>query len=368
MPAMSREKNRSVKAGKGRVFVGMSGGVDSSASAALLKDQGYDVTGVFIKVWQPDWFECTWREDRLDAMRVCVALGIPFMTLDLEEAYKREVVDYMVSEYKAGRTPNPDVMCNRHVKFGGFFDWAVAQGADFVAMGHYARVERGEGGARLLSGRDQGKDQSYFLWTLTSEQLSKTLFPVGGMEKPEVRRLARKFKLPVAEKRDSQGLCFIGKVGIKEFLSHYVEAKKGDVLNEKGEKIGEHQGALFLTLGERHGFTVTKKAPDDRPYYVVARDVAQNTVTVAHERPEGGLGIERSEYSLVDANWIGEEPQSGTTYKARIRHLGELHDCEVELAGKGAAEIGFKRPIAVAAGQSVVVYDGERCVGGGIVK
>lgn len=356
--------------GKGKAFVGMSGGVDSSVTAALLKAEGYDVTGVFIKVWQPDWFECTWREDRLDAMRVCVALGIPLVTLDLEDAYKREVVDYMVSEYKAGRTPNPDVMCNRHVKFGGFFDWAMAQGADFVATGHYARIERapegGAAGARLLSGRDQGKDQSYFLWTLTPGQLLKTLFPVGGMEKPEVRRLARKFKLPVAEKRDSQGLCFIGKVGIKEFLSHYVDSKRGDVLNEKGEKIGEHGGALFLTLGERHGFTVTKRVPDDRPYYVVARDVAKNTVTVAHERAEGGLGIERLEYSLSGVSWIGEAPQSGKAYRARIRHLGNLHECEVELAGKDAAEIGFRQPIAIAAGQSVVVYDGDRCVGGGV--
>ncbi len=157
----------------------MSGGVDSSVSAALLLKQGFDVTGVFIKVWQPEWFECTWREDRLDAMRVCVHLGIPFMTLDLEKEYKKEVVDNMISEYKAGKTPNPDIMCNRHVKFGGFFKWAMEQGADFVSTGHYAQTKDG----RLIAGKDNGKDQSYFLWTLTKDELSKTIFPVGGMEK-----------------------------------------------------------------------------------------------------------------------------------------------------------------------------------------
>ena len=202
---------------KGKVYVGMSGGVDSSVSAALLLEQGYDVTGVFIKVWQPEWLEeqggCSWREDRLDAMRVCVHLGIPFRTLDLEETYKREVVDYMVSEYRAGRTPNPDVMCNRHVKFGGFFDWAMEQGADFVATGHYAQIqESGSKNLELRMGKDAGKDQSYFLWTLTQRELSRTIFPVGGMEKAETRTLARRFGLPVADKRDSQGLCFIGRV------------------------------------------------------------------------------------------------------------------------------------------------------------
>lgn len=346
-----------------KVFIGLSGGVDSSVSAALLKEQGFDVTGVFIKVWQPEWFECTWREDRLDAMRVCVHLGIPFVTLDLEKEYKKEVVDYMISEYKAGRTPNPDVMCNRHVKFGGFFKWAIGQGADFVATGHYAQTKDG----KLIAGKDDGKDQSYFLWTLTKDELSKTLFPVGGMKKTETRRLAKKFSLPVAEKKDSQGLCFIGKVSIKEFLSHYIESKRGDVIDEKGNKVGEHDGALFYTAGERHGFTVFTKSADEKPYYIVDRDLTKNTLAVSHKSAEGDLSIEKKEYSLSSVNWIGEAPQPGKTYKARTRHLGELLECNIEPVVKGEAEIGFKKPLIVAPGQSIVVYEGDWCVGGGIV-
>ena len=346
-----------------KVFVGMSGGVDSSVSAALLKEQGFDVTGVFIKVWQPEWFECTWREDRLDAMRVCVHLDIPFMTLDLEKEYKKEVVDYMIEEYKAGRTPNPDIMCNRHVKFGGFFKWAMQNGADFIATGHYAQTEDG----KLIAGRDAGKDQSYFLWTLTKDELSRTMFPVGGMQKSQTRELARKFALPVAEKKDSQGLCFIGKVSIKEFLSHYIESKKGDVLDEKGNRVGEHDGALFYTLGERHGFTVSAKSADEKPYYIVDRDLIKNTLTVSHKGALGDLEVAKKEYSLASVNWIGEAPVSGKAYKARIRHLGELLECNLEPVGKGEAEIGFKLPIIVASGQSIVVYDHEICLGGGIV-
>ncbi len=350
-----------------KVYVGMSGGVDSSVSAALLKEQGFDVTGVFIKVWQPDWFECTWREDRLDAMRVAVELGITLITLDLEKEYKKEVVDYMISEYKAGKTPNPDVMCNQYVKFGGFFDWAMAQGADYVATGHYAQIKHADGKVQLVSGADQGKDQSYFLWTLTPHQLSKTLFPVGSMPKAETRRLAQKFNLPTAEKKDSQGLCFIGKVNIREFLTHYIKAERGNVLDEAGKVIGHHDGALFLTLGERHGFTITEKTPDDTPYYVTGRDIDKNTITVSHKLSDGTLDIEKKEYSLASVNWISGTPESRRVYTARVRHLGELLPCHIEPVGPGEAEVGFITPLIVASGQSIVVYEGETCLGGGIV-
>ncbi|HEY0908034.1 MAG TPA: tRNA 2-thiouridine(34) synthase MnmA [Candidatus Paceibacterota bacterium] len=356
---------------KKKVFVGMSGGVDSSVSAALLKERGFDVTGVFIKVWQPNWFECTWREDRLDAMRVAVELGIPFVTLDLEKEYKKEVVDYMISEYKAGRTPNPDIMCNRHVKFGGFFDWAMRQAKPgeevFVATGHYAQIKNVGGASCLASGVDEGKDQSYFLWTLTSEQLSKTIFPVGGMPKAKVRDLARKFNLPTAEKRDSQGLCFIGKVDIREFLSHYIAQTKGDVLDESGKAIGTHDSAIFLTLGERHGFTVTQKTPDEKPYYITARDISKNTITVSHKSLEGTLNIEKKEYSLGSVNWIAVPPEAGKVYKARVRHLGELLDCHIEPVTDGEVEVGFLKPLIIASGQSIVLYQGDVCLGGGIV-
>lgn len=353
---------------KKKVFVGMSGGVDSSVSAALLKEQGYDVTGVFIKVWQPEWFLCTWREDRLDAMRVCVHLGIPFLTLDLEDQYKKEVVDYMVDEYKRGNTPNPDVMCNKYVKFGGFFEWAMQNGADYVATGHYAQIKKEGEAFRLVAGKDAGKDQSYFLWTLTQNELSKTLFPVGGMEKVKTRKLARKYKLPVAEKKDSQGLCFIGKVGIREFLSHYIPPKKGDVLNEQGEIIGEHHGALFLTPGERHGFSVTTKSPADKPYYIVGRDIEKNTITVSHKSEKGELSVEKNQFPLTSVNWISGMPEERDEhYTARVRHLGELLPCTVEIHTSDRVVIRFEKLIHVAPGQSIVIYSGDVCMGGGIV-
>jgi tRNA-uridine 2-sulfurtransferase len=354
-----------------KVFVGMSGGVDSSVSAALLKKAGYDVTGVFIKVWQPDFYECTWKEDRLDAMRVAARLEIPFITLDLEKEYKKDVVDYMIDEYKAGRTPNPDVMCNRHVKFGAFFKWATANGGDFVATGHYARTERDNGGrVRLLMGDDDNKDQSYFLWTLTQEELSKTLFPVGNLPKPEVRKIAGKFKLPNAEKKDSQGLCFIGKVDMKEFLAHYIMPKKGDVLNETGEAIGTHEGAFFYTLGQRHGFIITKKTPNDAPYYVIAKNTETNTITVSNKTNDGQLSGAAEKIVIKNINWIsGVAPVREKKYTARIRYRQQLHECLVSEVGPESAVVTFSEPQnAVTPGQSAVIYDGEECIGGGIIS
>ena len=392
---LSNKKNN-----RGKVFVGMSGGVDSSVSAALLKEQGYDVTGVFIKVWQPEFFECTWRQDRLDAMRVCAKIGIPFITLNLEKEYKKEVVDYMIEEYKNGNTPNPDVMCNKYVKFGGFFDWAMVQGADYVATGHYARVRREyrisnieysknketdlnstfdiqHSVFELLAGDDKNKDQSYFLWTLTQKQLSKTLFPVGDIEKPEVRRLAKKYNLSTSIKKDSQGLCFIGKIDIKDFLKNYIEEKNGDVLNEKGEVIGMHDGAFYLTVGQRHGFTINKKSPIDSPYYIVKKDLNNNTITVSQDLM-GVENIEKNILTIKNVNWtIGEEPDFSKKYSARIRYRQPLEECKI-VKSKGKIEIKFTKPQkAITAGQSIVIYDvypnslsgrGEVCLGGGIIE
>jgi tRNA-specific 2-thiouridylase len=359
--ATTREKHHSKS--RSRVFVGMSGGVDSSVSAALLKEQGYDVTGVFIKVWQPDFMPCSWKEERRDAMRVAAHLDIPFMTLDLEKEYKQEVGDYMIDEYKKGRTPNPDVMCNRHVKFGGFFDWAMEQGADFVATGHYARVQDGT----LFAGKDNNKDQSYFLWTLTKEKLSKTLFPVGDIEKPEVRKIAQKFRLPNATKKDSQGLCFVGKIDMKDFLKHFMEEKQGDVLNTKGEVIGYHTGALFYTLGERHGFTITKKTPDDKPYFVIAKDNEKNALTVSTEKYSAAEDNCKM-VPIKQTNWIGSKLTEETIYKARVRYRGTLHDVKIKGLPNNEALLTFiNSQDVIAPGQSVVVYKGEECVGGGII-
>jgi tRNA-specific 2-thiouridylase len=346
-----------------KVFVGMSGGVDSSVSAALLKGAGYDVTGVFIKVWQPLWLQntsaCTWREDRLDAMRVAAQLDIPFITLDLEKEYKEEVVDYMISEYKAGRTPNPDVMCNRFVKFGGFYSWAMKQGADFVATGHYAQVRDG----KLIMGDDQNKDQTYFLWTLTKEQLLHTLFPVGNIEKQEVRKLAKKFKLATADKKDSQGLCFIGKIDVKEFLGHYIKEEKGNVLDIHGETIGHHDGAFFYTIGERHGFTITKKTPHDEPYYVISKNIEKNTLTVSPKTSEGELPNGKTEVKLREVNWINGIPV-GKKLKARSRYREALQTITVS----DDKTVTFSEPqFTLSPGQSLVIYNGSECLGGGII-
>src|SRR3989338_2608787 len=258
-----------------KVIAGLSGGVDSAVSAALLKRAGTEVVGAFIKTWTPEWLDrsCEWKSERRDAMRVAAHLDIPFVTIDLEKEYKESVVDYMISEYKLGRTPNPDVMCNKEIKFGAFLRKALELGADYIATGHYAQIEYlyiensllaprsiGEVGkivnCKLKIGVDPNKDQSYFLWTLTQEQLSKTIFPVGHLYKNEVRGLAKKFKLPVANKKDSQGICFLGHIDMKDFLSHYIKVECGNVLNLQGAKIGEHDGAVFYTLGQSWSHSV----------------------------------------------------------------------------------------------------------------
>ncbi len=371
---MKKEKNENNqnKAKKLKVYMAMSGGVDSSLSAALLKEQGYDVTGVFIKVWQPDFVECVWKEDRLDAMRVCAKLGIKFLTLDLEKEYKKEVVDYMLHEYKAGRTPNPDVNCNKYVKFGAFFDFAMKSGADYVATGHYAQVEKDDKTAlyKLLAGKDKSKDQSYFLWNLTQEHLKQTLFPVGDFLKTEVRKMARKFNLPVFDKKDSQGLCFIGKMDMKDFLKHYLPSKKGNVLNEKGEIVGWHEGAYFYTIGQRHGFIITKKSPEDKPYYLISKDISSNTITVSHTPIVQGISSSKK-IMISGANWIiGKLPDFSKKYKARIRYHEPLQACRIETTKEDPSRFSvvFNLPqTAVSRGQSLVIYDGEHCVGGGVI-
>lgn len=347
-----------------RVFVGLSGGVDSSVSAALLKKAGYDVTGVFIKVWQPEWLACTWKEERRDAMRVAAHLGIPFVTLDLEKEYKEEVVDYMIAEYKAGRTPNPDVMCNKTIKFGAFYDWAMKQGADFVATGHYSLICKIDARSQLKVSTDINKDQTYFLWTLKQEQLKNILFPIGHLTKPDVRELAKKFKLPTAEKKDSQGICFIGMVDMKTFLSHYIDTKQGDVLDEKGKIIGVHSGAVLFTIGERHGFTITKKTPNDEPYYVIAKNVEDNTIIVSNKNTKGDLPNAKSMITLKDINWNQGKVPIGKKLMARARYREHLQ--EIRLSDEKTVEF-FRPQSTISSGQSIVVYDGDICLGGGVI-
>src|SRR3989344_2764802 len=358
-----------------KVFVGISGGVDSAVSAALLKKTGYEVVGVFIKTWHPDFLQCNEEEERRDAMRVAAHLDIPFLTFDFEDVYKKEVVDYMIYEYKMGRTPNPDVMCNKEVKFGAFLKKAIYMGADFVATGHYAIKKnfknfpvfalgaKRTGNPRLLKflnlsltkGKDPSKDQSYFLWTLNQKQLSKIIFPVGHLKKTEVRKLAAKFHLPVAEKKDSQGICFLGDIDLKEFLKRYIKGKEGKVLNEKGEEIGYHDGVVFYTLGERHGFTVTKKGSNDKPYYVIGKDTKRNTLIVSQDKNSKNfdvfaLGAKRTGnprrlkflnfcLDIENTNWISEIPKPSKNYTAQIRYHGEFLSCKIKIISKDKTEV-----------------------------
>jgi tRNA-specific 2-thiouridylase len=353
------------------VFVGISGGVDSAVSAALLKKQGYEVVGVFIKTWHPDFLECNEEEERQDAMRVAAALDIPFLTFDLEAVYKKEVADYMIGEYEMGRTPNPDVMCNKEVKFGAFLKKALLLGADFVATGHYAentfsqvrsQPDHSKKYFLLCKGSDPSKDQSYFLWTLKQEQLKRILFPVGDLKKSEVRKLAKKFDLPVAEKKDSQGICFLGAVDLKEFLKHYIKSQKGKVLNEIGKEIGFHDGVVFHTLGERHGFTITKKSPNDGPYYITGKDIKKNILFVSQNKKSSNFYLH-----LENTNWISKIPDENKSYTAQIRYHGEFLQCKVKILSKNRADILLQKPILVASGQSCVIYDGDVCLGGGVV-
>ena len=340
------------------VFVGLSGGVDSSVAAARLLKQGYRVVGVFIKVWQPDFLKCDSEAERLDAMRVAAHLKIPFLTLDAAEEYKREVGDYFVNEYLEGRTPNPDVMCNRHVKFGAFWKFAKSQGADYIATGHYARVRKEKEEYQLLRGVDTNKDQSYFLWTLAQADLEHVLFPVGDSPKEEIRKEAEAYGLPTAVKKDSQGICFLGHVDIKEFLSHFTTLEAGDVLDVDGNVIGRHEGALIYTLGQRHGFTVNGEAGRE-PHYVIGKDVQTNTVTVSLKPPvlDNKSGISLRNISTVSTQELPERLEAQIRYRQTPFKI-ELKSHTVYPQGE------VETP---AAGQSLVFYEGDICLGGGVI-
>lgn len=339
-----------------RVFVGLSGGVDSAVSAALLKKAGYDVTGVFIKIWQPTFLECTWEKDRLDAMRVAVALGIPFKEVDLSDEYERQVVREMVDSYAKGITPNPDVTCNEKIKFGSFYQWARAEGAGKVATGHYARIEDRQG-MKLVRGADLAKDQSYFLYRIPRESLAHVLFPIGGFAKSEVRRIARSLQLPVAHKNDSQGLCFVGDVNMRDFLMRYIAVEKGDVLDMQGNRIGKHDGAALYTVGQRHGFT----ARTNQQHYVVRIDATANTITVSPRKTDcASRGAQ-----ILSEHWLCDLPRvSSLIGQSRYREAPfSLSINQTKLGW----EATFDEPHIVSPGQSLVLYDGDICIGGGLI-
>jgi tRNA-specific 2-thiouridylase len=343
------------------VFVGLSGGVDSAVSAALLKERGFNVVGAFIKIWRPEFIECTWKEDRLDAMRVAAALGIPFKEIDLSDEYKKEVVDPMIENYRNGITPNPDVLCNRHIKFGAFAKWAFAEGADMVATGHYARIENHGSKHQLLRGVDTSKDQSYFLYRLDTHDLARTLFPIGNIEKKQVRALAQKYELPVAEKADSQGLCIIGDISMRDALARFIPVEEGKVLDGEGEVIGTHEGAALYTVGQRHGFIVAGER-GQVPHYVTHIDVATNTITVSAERNAAA----RLEISLRDMHWVNTAPAMPAQVQVQTRYRETPIDAEVSLHDE-KVHIHFNEPHIASPGQSLVIYHGDICLGGGVI-
>lgn len=344
-----------------KVFVGLSGGVDSSVAALRLLQQGYDVTGVFIKVWHPDFLVCHWEQERLDAMRVAATLGIPFLTCDAEVAYRDAVAKYFIESYRNGITPNPDVMCNKEVKFGVFMNFAKAHGADAIATGHYAQRD----GDRLLRGIDTNKDQSYFLWALSSEQLAFVFFPVGNSTKETVRAEAKAAGLLTATKKDSQGVCFLGQIDIPDFLSHYIDLVPGNVLNETGEIIGVHKGALVYTIGQRHGFMITNADPTRTPHYVINKNIDRNTIIVSTTPP---VLIDGTTFSICNVV-LRESIEVGGYYSIQTRYrqkptpatIIDMTSSTLRLRLRGVSD-------AVASGQSCVLYREALCVGGGIIS
>lgn len=336
------------------VFVGLSGGVDSAVTAALLKRAGAKVYGVFIKGWYPEGLPCTWAEDRRDAMRVAARLQIPFTTLDGSTAYKQSVIDYLLKEYASGRTPNPDIMCNRDVKFGVFHEFARSHGADFIATGHYARNK----GGVLHRGVDESKDQSYFLWAVPKEVLANTLFPLGEMEKSEVRTLAQSFNLPTAHKRDSQGICFLGAISIDEFLRSEFEITPGIAVDEAGATVGTHEGAMLYTIGER--VALHDAAPG--PWQVRAKHLKENVIVVGKGQADP---LVLSSIQLTDTNWFSV-PNSDELLTAQYRYHGPQMRGTVS-EDTHAFLPGEQVPEPLAPGQSLVMYRKDEVVGGGIM-
>jgi tRNA-specific 2-thiouridylase len=366
-----------------RVVVGLSGGVDSAVSAWLLKQQGFDVVGLFMKNWEDDDRPagsgdddgyCTSRQDFLDAASVADVIGIPIEHVNFAAEYKDRVFAEFLREYQAGRTPNPDVLCNAEIKFKAFLDHAMRLGADSIATGHYARVRESGGRHELLKGLDPAKDQSYFLHRLTQAQLSRTLFPVGELPKTEVRRIAADIRLPVAAKKDSTGICFIGERPFREFLNRYLAHAPGPIEDDRGRVLGEHVGLSFYTLGQRKGIGIggvkergaARGGHEHAPWFVARKDMARNALVIVqgHEHP----WLQSDRLEADDASWIAGTPPAGGALAAKTRYRQSDAPCSLAAGANGAFALEFGAPQwAVTPGQSAVLYDGEVCLGGGVI-
>lgn len=349
VPETSDRKDKMIK-----VAVGLSGGIDSSVSAYLLKKQGYAVHGVHLQCWDYKADGCSGEQDRADAVKVASRLEIPFTALNFEKEYKEKVISYFYNEYRNGRTPNPDVMCNKEIKFGLFLNWALEQGFDYVATGHYAAVRESQGVYTLMSGVDVKKDQSYFLYLLGQRELSRVLFPLGDMLKEDVRKVGEEIGLHNAKKKDSVGICFVGEVNIQDFIKREISENPGDVVDIAGEVIGKHIGISFYTIGQRHGFTLTKYF--GVPMYVIAKDVSRNLLVVG-DAPQAN----RRQFSVRDCHWISQIPQdSEFECFVRIRHLGELFRCKVYRIADYTCNVVLENDaFGVTPGQSAVLYSSD---------
>lgn len=355
------DKNKDI-----RVVVGMSGGVDSSVTALLLKEQGYDVIGIFMKNWDDtdEFGVCTATEDYEDVIRVCNQIDIPYYAVNFEEKYWNSVFTYFLDEYKAGRTPNPDVMCNKEIKFKAFLDHALSLGADYVATGHYAQIIEKEGRHYLLRGKDQSKDQSYFLNQLTEDVLKKVMFPLGSMEKSEVREIAKKHDLATAMKKDSTGICFIGNRDFKDFISEYIPAQPGEMKTLDGKTVGSHDGLMYYTIGQRQGLGI---GGPGGPWFVVGKNIEENILFVEQGSNHDSLFSDGIIASKV--NWIHEDiVKRSFTCTAKFRYRQKDNKVTVTLLEDGNVRVDFIEPIkAITPGQAVVFYDEEVCLGGGTI-
>ncbi|MBI4049398.1 MAG: tRNA 2-thiouridine(34) synthase MnmA [Candidatus Doudnabacteria bacterium] len=354
-----------------KVVVGMSGGVDSSVTAALLKKQGFNVIGVFMKNWSEDFgdYGCTWAEDAEDARKVAKVLDIPFYVWNFEKEYYEKVVEYFLREYARGRTPNPDVMCNKEIKFKLFFEKALSLGADYVATGHYARVREIRNpkseirNYQLLKGLDPAKDQSYFLYTLKQEQLAKILFPIGEYKKSEVRQIAKEFGLPNYAKKDSQGICFIGKINVREFLKEKIPAKVGKIVTTTGQVLGQHQGLPYYTIGQREGIDVGGSGP----YYVASKNYDLNRLLVTNDQNDPQLW--KREFTITDLSWTDKAPKLPFKAGVSIRYHHPAYEATIEQISNNRYQITFEEPQrAITPGQVAVIYNGEELLGGGVIE
>lgn len=354
-----------------QVIVGLSGGVDSSVAAILLQQQGYQVEGLFMKNWEEDDTQdyCSAEVDLADAQSVSEALNLRLHAINFSAEYWDEVFSHFLSEYEAGRTPNPDILCNREIKFKAFLDHAMHLGADFIATGHYARSRQVDGQYQLLKGLDNGKDQSYFLYTLGQAQLAKALFPVGELQKSEVRRIAEEHQLVTHDKKDSTGICFIGERNFRDFLSRYLPARPGEIQTPDGKVIGHHNGLMYYTLGQRQGLGIGGvPGSSDEPWYVVDKDMEHNVLIAVqgHDHPL----LYSSSLTAGQLSWVdGTGPQAPYRCSAKTRYRQPDQACTITRLDTSGCEVVFDEPqLAVTPGQSVVFYDGEICLGGGVIE